>query len=320
MTTREVQMTRSYSFLLAAICFALLVTCSPAVEEEAPAEPKAQSEPVSELRDGFFDSGGVRIHFVEQGQGEPVVLLHGALGNTNTWTGLGTFKSLVDEGYRVIAFDCRGRGQSDKPHATEMYGLEMVEDVVRLLDHLAIDRAHIVGGSSGGRITNKLRAIHPERMLTAVLVSAGWMREKGPWQVDWQELGDAFEEGKGPDMMLKARIPEGQPEPSEEYIEEYRERKLAGQDVKALAAMFRSYEDIAVSESELRQNNVPTLVVIGEKDPLIESVDAMKDLVNNLETIVIEGADHGSTPLSPIFLDSLIQFLEKHRQTPKRTT
>jgi pimeloyl-ACP methyl ester carboxylesterase len=317
-------MTHKYFFLLAVLCvitgLALLGSCSPAVEEEAPVEPKAQAEPVSELRDGFFDSGGVRIHFVEQGQGDPVVMLHGFSGSYRDFVDFGIFESLVDEGYRAIAVDCRGYGQSDKPHDPDAYGIEMVEDIVRLLDHLHIEKAHVMGGSMGGAITNKLRETHPERLLTAVLGLAGWMEEGETSSLDMNAIADSLEKGEGLGMLLRALTPEGEEEPSEEEIAEYERARFAHQDPKALAAVARSFGSFTVSETDLRQNTVPTLAIIGEKDPLKKGVDAMEGVMSNLEIVIIEGANHVTAVGNPIFLESLLNFLEKHRQTPKEAT
>ena len=85
----------------------------------------------------------------------------------------GIMTALGVAGYRVIAFDNRGHGLSDKPHDGARYGLEMVRDVVRLLDPLNVDRAHVVGYSLGAVITNNVRALYPERLITATLGGAG---------------------------------------------------------------------------------------------------------------------------------------------------
>src|SRR4029453_6515858 len=116
----------------------------------APASPQ-QSGPAS------FDSNGVQIQYVDKGRGVPGVLLHGFTGSyARHWEAPGVLDALKTAGYRVIAMDCRGHGQSGKPHDASQYGVEMVHDVVRLLDHLHIDRAHIVGYSMGGAIANQL--------------------------------------------------------------------------------------------------------------------------------------------------------------------
>src|SRR6266545_4770733 len=122
----------------------------------------------------YFDSAGVRLHYIVEGKGEPVVLIHGYGGSIDAgWTDAGIVKGLSDR-YQVIAFDMRGHGRSDKPRTPEAYGLPMVEDVIRLMDRLKIERAHIVGYSMGGRIAITLLADHPERVRTAAIGGAGW--------------------------------------------------------------------------------------------------------------------------------------------------
>jgi pimeloyl-ACP methyl ester carboxylesterase len=108
------------------------------------------------LPDRFFDSNGVRIRYVEQGQGPPVVLMHGYTGNLERhWINPGVFANLAND-YRVIAVDCRGHGKSGKPTSPRAYGAEMGKDIIRLLDHLKIRRAHIVGFSMGAIIAGHL--------------------------------------------------------------------------------------------------------------------------------------------------------------------
>ncbi len=314
-------MTRKHLFLLSLMCgvacFVLLGSCSRAGDEVAPVEQEAQSETVSELHDGFFDSDGVRIHFVELGQGDPVVLLHGYLGNHTDFIDRGTLALFAGEGYRAIAIDCRGYGESDKPHDPDSYGIEMIEDVVHLLDHLNIEKAHVVGASMGGFIANKLRETHPDRLLSVVLGLAGWMKE-GDYQEFWDAFAGSLDRGEGIRMLLQALSPDGE-EPSEEEIAQYEKARFAHQDVKALAAVARSYTRFAVSESGLRQNQVPTIAIIGDRDPLKDSVDAMRGVMSNLEIVIIKEADHVTAGASPIFAESMFRFLAKHRQTEKTT-
>src|SRR5580704_16817637 len=102
--------------------------------------------PADALRaeDRFFDSNGVKIHYAVEGKGEPVLLIHGFSANAQmNWGNQGIISALAKD-YRVIALDNRGHGKSDKPHDPKSYGQEMVEDAVRLLDHLKIEKAHVV--------------------------------------------------------------------------------------------------------------------------------------------------------------------------------
>lgn len=172
----------------------------------------------------------------------------------------------------------------------------------------------------GGFITNKLRETHPDRLLTAVLGLAGWSQEGKSSFLDRNAFADSLEKGEGLGMLLRALTPQGEEEPSEEEIAEYERIWFAHQDAKALAAVYRRTDSFAVSESDLRQNQVPTLAIIAEKNPFKKGVDAMRAVISNLEIVVIEGADHLTAAVSPKFRDSIFKFLARHRQTEKITS
>ena len=110
----------------------------------------------------FFDSAGVQIHYLEEGAGQTVVLLHGFTSSAESWVRNGMFAELAKR-YHVIALDVRGHGQSGKPHSADQYGREMGRDVMRLLDARGIKRAHIIGYSLGAQIVAQLVASSPER-------------------------------------------------------------------------------------------------------------------------------------------------------------
>ncbi len=113
-----------------------------------------------------FDSNGVKIVYFVQGEGEPVVLIHGWLSSAGiNWALPGT-SDLLARDFQVIALDVRGHGLSDKPTKDDAYGPELVEDVVRLLDHLKIKKAHVVGYSMGGIIAANFIVKHPDRVLS----------------------------------------------------------------------------------------------------------------------------------------------------------
>lgn len=135
----------------------LLAVCCLTVASPAAAPP-----------DQFFGSDGVRIRFVDLGSGGPVVLVHGFTSTLESWNRGDILQSLSRD-YRVIALDCRGHGKSDKPHEPEQYGTDSALDVLRLMDHLEIPRAHIVGYSMGARLTGYLLANHPARFVSATL-------------------------------------------------------------------------------------------------------------------------------------------------------
>ena len=127
----------------------------------------------SRLLEGSFDAHGVPIRYIEQGQGPAIILLHGGFRYADRWIDYGFFGGLF-EGYRLIAMDQRGHGKSGKPRDPSAYGLEMVRDVVRLLDHLRIDKAHLIGHSMGAEIALKTVSLFPQRFHSAVLAGSGW--------------------------------------------------------------------------------------------------------------------------------------------------
>ncbi len=270
---------------------------------------------VSQAEDRYFDSGGVKIHYTVQGQGEPVLLIHGFTANIQTqWELPGIVKELSHD-YQVIALDNRGHGKSDKPHDRKKYGQEMVADAVRLLDHLKIKKAHVVGYSMGAAITCKLLAAHPDRLLSATLGGSGGIREGRGGRLKltlFTQLAESLEQGRGMGPLIDALTPPGRPRPSAEQMEAINTMLKLTNDTKALAAAARGFGEFAVSEEELKANQIPTLAIIGSDDPLKHGVDEISTLMKNLEISVIDGADHLTAFSSPEFTNGLQRFLAKH--------
>jgi pimeloyl-ACP methyl ester carboxylesterase len=126
----------------------------------------------SEAKDGYFTtSDGIKIHYLTQGDaGSWVVLIHGYTGNAEgNWFANGVAPALAKK-HRVVAIDCRNHGKSDKP---EPGGRGLARDVVELMDHLKIERAHIHGYSMGGGIVASLLGLIPERFITAGFGGSG---------------------------------------------------------------------------------------------------------------------------------------------------
>lgn len=127
----------------------------------------------------YFDSNGVRIHYTVEGAGEPLILIHGLAANADiNWRRAGV-NAMLRKDFQVIAFDCRGHGLSDKPHEKSQYGLEMVNDVTRLMDHLGVEKAHVAGYSMGGFIALEVAIRHPERVRSVALCASGWKDPTG---------------------------------------------------------------------------------------------------------------------------------------------
>ena len=122
-----------------------------------------------------FDSDGVTLAYIDEGAGDPILLIHGFASNsTVNWRNTNWIRTLNNEGFRVLAIDNRGHGQSQKLYDTEQYGARiMAEDVRRLLDHLHIARADIVGFSMGARISAFFTLSYPERVRSVVFGGLG---------------------------------------------------------------------------------------------------------------------------------------------------
>ncbi len=257
-----------------------------------------------------FDSNGVKIRYLVEGKGEPVVLVHGfAVNHQIQWVRPKVFEELAKD-YQVITFDNRGHGQSDKPHDPKRYGKEMVEDVVRLLDHLKIEKAHVVGYSMGAFITLKLVTTHPDRILSATLGGAG--RHVDGDERWLAELAESLENGKGFAPLLKRLNPIGALQPTETDLK-FRGMVIGAlNDTKALSALVRSYPELMIDEEHLRANKVPVLGLVGSLDPLREGVELLKGQMPNYSVELIEGGDHMNAFLYPEFNRKLRGFLAKH--------
>ena len=122
-----------------------------------------------------FTHDSVEIAYLDEGSGEPIVLVHGFASNKEVnWVGPGWVTALTRAGRRVIALDDRGHGASAKLYdPADYHSAIMAEDVRALLDHLDLPCADVMGYSMGARITAFLALAHPDRVRSAVLGGLG---------------------------------------------------------------------------------------------------------------------------------------------------
>lgn len=265
--------------------------------------------------DLYFDSAGVRIHYIMEGKGEPVVLVHGyGVDIEWNWGQPGIIKGLSDR-YQVIALDNRGHGRSDKPHDPQAYGLNMVSDVTRLMDHLKIKKAHIVGYSMGGRITTFLLADHPGRIRTATVGGAGWADAESlrTREARMKDLAESLEQGKGVEPLIIGLTPRGEQPPNAEQMAVINKMFLSRNDPVAMAAVMRGWIATAQpSDKKLRGNKVPVLAVVGDVDPNRSDAEKLASITRNAKLVLIPAANHMNAVGKPEFLEALKSFLAAH--------
>jgi pimeloyl-ACP methyl ester carboxylesterase len=241
-----------------------------------------------------------------------VVLVHGYMSDLRTaWVRRGFVDRLATT-RRVIALDCRGHGKSDKPAAPEAYGPEMARDVVRLLDHLHIERAHLVGYSMGANITAQLLTSAPQRVMTGTLGGASG-------RIGWSEADDRLaeiesrelESGTLRSQILRLMAP-GAPDPSDAQIQARSRAALRGQDRKALAAIRRANRGEAVTEEAMMAVRVPVLGVVGSLDPYVTVFRRLHRVMPTLQLVVVEGGTHRTTSGRAEFIEAVEAFLTTH--------
>jgi pimeloyl-ACP methyl ester carboxylesterase len=244
--------------------------------------------------DRFFDSNGVQIRYVEQGDGPPVVMLHGYTGTLDRhFVSNGVFATIAKD-HRAIAMDLRGHGKSGKPHDPKAYGDELASDVVRLLDHLKIERAHIVGYSLGAVIAGRLVSTNPERLASAAFIGHHPDREISGADAKFVEDSIRELESDLPFRSLAVAIqPTGTPMPSDEELRKLVAPLAAANDVKALAAMWRGGAFLLTTDAVLKAARFPMIEIIGTLDPAVSEVESLRKAHPQIKMLVLEGATHG---------------------------
>jgi pimeloyl-ACP methyl ester carboxylesterase len=262
--------------------------------------------------DPSFNSNGVPIHYADSGRGVPVVLLHGFTGSyARHWESPGVMKALETGGFRVIAMDSRGHGQSGRPRESSDYGFELVRDVIRLLDHLKIDRAHIVGFSMGGAIANQLLIKYPRRLRTVTLLGAGWEGDDvRPITSQMLTVADGLA-ARDASVLMRILTPADKPVPTGDEAATATADLFSRNDPQVLGAIARSLPTLyEVPGKDLRATKVPVLAIIGQYDNNLAAVNRMKGVMPRLEVIELPGADH-RTSLRPS-AEHILAFLNKH--------
>jgi pimeloyl-ACP methyl ester carboxylesterase len=243
-----------------------------------------------------FQSDGVEIAYEVTGEGAPVLLIHGFASNARVnWRDTLWVETLAGAGHRVIAHDNRGHGQSEKLYDPADYGAEvMAEDARRLLDHLEIEAADVIGYSMGARLTALLAIAHPDRVRRAVIGGLAANMIRG---LDGSEtIARGFE----------MENPEDITDPAARAFRAFAEQ--TGSDLRALAACMRGSRQ-AVSEEALAGIACPVLVVAGEADEIAGPVEPLVAAIPDARGLPLPGRDHMKAVGDRLFKQEVVAFL-----------
>ena len=247
--------------------------------------------------DSFSGKDG-RIAYIAEGEGEPVLLIHGFASNARTnWRDTGWMRFLADHGFRAIAPDNRGHGASDKFYDPESYtGAAMAEDALQLLDHLGIAKADVIGYSMGARIAAVLALAHPERVRSAVFGGLGANMVHG--------VGD-------PRPIAAALLADDMSTVTDSHARGF--RVFADQtksDRRALAACIMATRD-RIPAQELGLLKVPVLVAVGTDDALAGPARPLADTIPGAAALDIPGRDHMKAVGDRVFKEGVLEFLKR---------
>jgi pimeloyl-ACP methyl ester carboxylesterase len=247
-----------------------------------------------------FTSDGLTLAYDEFGPADAkkaIVLVHGFSSNKyENWKRMGWYDAVAGKGMRGLALDCRGHGESAKPHDPALYDrTAMARDVFALMDHAGIERAHLLGFSMGSHIA-----------LTAALNDGGRIDHLVVAGVG----GRIFEPARDPDGMAKAMEAASPDEIADPMLKSFRhfadEQK---EDRLALAACSRGARS-EITRDTLMAIRRPTLVIAGQRDQLAGPPQGLADAITGAKAVTIPGCDHFSMIAHGLFKASVFDFFD----------
>jgi pimeloyl-ACP methyl ester carboxylesterase len=254
-----------------------------------------------------FSSGGFKIAYDDiappgQAQGT-VVLVHGfATNRTENWKRLGWYTAFERKGFRVVALDHRGHGESEKPHDPAAYDRgAMAQDVLNLMDHLGLGRVELMGYSMGAHLSLAIARDHPDRVANLIVGGIGGRMLPGA----------PPREGPMPNMTLPEALAVDDPakisDPTMKGFRLFADQQ--GDDKEALAACSQGRGG-GITPEELGRLRVPTLVVAGSWDQLAGDPQALADAIPGAKAVTLPGVDHFSAIPHALYKAAVFDFLE----------
>lgn len=245
-----------------------------------------------------FKNGSVEIAYIDEGAGDPIVLVHGFASSKNVnWVYPSWTSELTRDGRRVIALDNRGHGESTKLYNTDDYSIgAMASDVLALMDHLNISKADVMGYSLGARIGAYMAVHHPDRVRS--LISGG--------------LGLVLVEGTLPSeavaQALETDAPETVTDPKGKMFRTFADQTRS--DRRALAACLRGSR-VQMSRTEAASIAVPMLIAVGTTDDVSGAAAPLADIIPHAEVLDIPNRDHMRAVGDKVYKTGVLDFLSR---------
>ena len=246
-----------------------------------------------------FVHGPIEIAYLDEGDGDPIVLVHGFASTKEVnWVQPGWVSTLVRAGRRAIALDNRGHGQSTKLYAPADYHTDkMVEDVCGLLDHLDLQRADVLGYSMGARICAFMAAHHPARVRSVILGGLGIRLVDGSVGLN-DDIAGALEAPSLADVQ----------DPTGRQFRAFAEQ--TGSDLKALAACLRGSRQ-TLPQADAQAIRLPVLIAVGSKDQVAGPAQPLAALIPAARALDIPDRDHMLAVGDKVFKAGVLAFLRE---------
>ena len=243
-------------------------------------------------------NGSVEIAYLDEGEGDPIVLIHGFASSKNVnWVYPLWVSTLTKAGYRVIALDNRGHGESSKLYDPEQYSIgAMAGDARALMDHLTIERADMMGYSMGGRITAYLALNDPQRIRSAILGGIGMTMIVGGGP------------GENVASALEAASLDDVTDPMGRTFRAFADQTRS--DRRALAACLRGSRRLMTRE-EAAAIKLPTLIAVGTTDDVAGSAHELGQIIPGSQVLDIPNRDHMRAVGDRVYKDGVLEFLAK---------
>jgi pimeloyl-ACP methyl ester carboxylesterase len=243
---------------------------------------------------------GCTLHWIEKGSGDPILLIHGFASTLGrNWQGTGWIDALVRVGWRTIAYDQRGHGESEKRYDPSDYAPQrLVEDAFAVLDAAGVESAVVMGYSMGASIAIDVATAEPSRVRALVLSGIG---------ANFREFGGTHAARELVAAALEAEDPSGFPSFARFY------RTFADQshaDRRALAACWRR-PSRHLDDGQLATIRVPTLLVVGDRDAIAGDPEPLARVMPNAAVVGLAGKDHMNAVGAKEHRAAVLAFLER---------